>query len=125
MFYVALPAFEHGGTSLVVRASMAAQELDQELRGIYTLMGFTGLVILLLITSGTLLLERKMINPIAAIRRAAHAYASENLDYQLRIDGPEDLKAVADSMNRVAQSLKTRMAEVTAQRNELQAIFIG
>jgi len=38
---------------------------------------------------------------------------------------PPDLKVVADSLNRMAEALRQRMAEVTAQRNELQAMLAG
>lgn len=123
MFYVALPALVHGDTTLVVRTSMAAQNIDDELRTIYGSMGITGLIILLLILAVTLLFERRMIGPIAAIRRAAAAYAAEDLDYYLKIDGPEDLRIVADSMNKMAAGLKSRMAEVTSRSSELQAVL--
>jgi len=125
MIYLALPAVEHRGVHLVVRVSTIEQNLRAELQGLYARSALAGLILLAALTALTLLVERRMIDPIAALQRAAGAYAAGALDHSLHVSGPPDLKALADSLNRMAAILRRRMAEVTAQRNQLQAVLAG
>jgi two-component system phosphate regulon sensor histidine kinase PhoR len=111
--------------SLAVRVSTAEQNLQEVLRGIYGRIALAGLILLAAVTALTLLVERRMIDPIAALQRAAAAYAAGQLEHTLHVPRPLDLKAVADSLNQMAAALRQRMAEVTAQRNELQAMLAG
>jgi len=125
MLYLALPAVLHGDTSLVVRVSTAERNLQSELAGIYLRLALAGLILLGAVTALTLLVERRMIDPIAALQRAAGAFAAGELDHALHVSRPPDLKAVADSLNLMAAALRQRMAEVTSQRNQLQAMLAG
>ena len=123
MVYVALPVFQYRNMSIVLRTSMAAQDIRKELKGIYLRIGLGGIIVLLIISLFTFLIERKMINPIPTLQKAASAYASGELDYYLNIDYPPDLKQVADSLNTMAGNLKQRMTQATSRKNELQAVF--
>jgi two-component system phosphate regulon sensor histidine kinase PhoR len=125
MIYLALPAVLHRDESVVVRVSTAEQNLQRELGGIYGRISLAGLILLAVIAALTLLVERRMIDPIAALQRAAGAFAVGQLDHYLNVPRPPDLKEVADSLNLMAGALRQRMAEVTAQRNELQAMLAG
>ena len=125
MIYLALPAVLHRDESVVVRVSTAEQNLQRELGGIYGRISLAGLILLAVIAALTLLVERRMIDPIAALQRAAGAFAAGQLDHYLNVPRPPDLKEVADSLNLMAGALRQRMAEVTAQRNELQAMLAG
>ncbi len=115
----------HRGVSIVVRVSTAEQNLREQLRGIYGRIVLAGLVLLVVVAGMTLLVERHMIDPIAALQRAAAAYAAGRLEHYLSVARPPDLKAVADSLNLMAASLRRQVTELTAQRNELQAILTG
>jgi two-component system phosphate regulon sensor histidine kinase PhoR len=125
LIYLALPAVKHRGRHLVVRVSAAEQNLREELRGIYGHLALAGVALLAVVAVLTLLVERRIVGPIAALQRAAGAYAAGELDHYLSVPRPPDLKAVADSLNQMAAALRQRMAEVTAQRNELQAMLAG
>jgi two-component system phosphate regulon sensor histidine kinase PhoR len=125
MIYLALPAVAHRGVSLVVRVSTAEQNLQEQLRGIYGRIALAALVLLAAVAGLTLLVERRMLVPIASLQQAAAAFASGRLEHYLNVPRPPDLKAVADSLNLMAASLRQQVAEVTAQRNELQAMLAG
>jgi two-component system phosphate regulon sensor histidine kinase PhoR len=125
MIYLALPAVANRGVSLVVRVSTAEQNLREQLRGIYGRIALAGLALLAVVAALTLLVERRMIVPIASLQRAASAYAAGRLDHYLNVPRPPDLKAVAESLNQMAATLRQRMSEVTTQRNELQAMLAG
>jgi two-component system phosphate regulon sensor histidine kinase PhoR len=83
MIYLALPAVTHRGVSLVVRVSTAEQNLREHLRGIYGRIALAGLVLLAAVAGLTLLVERRMIVPIAALQRAAAAFAAGRLEHYL------------------------------------------
>jgi hypothetical protein len=51
--------------------STAEQNLREQLRGIYGRIVLAGLVLLVVVAGMTLLVERHMIDPIAALQRAA------------------------------------------------------
>ena len=123
MIYVALPMVDLNGQNIVVRTSMAAQDVRSEISNIYLRLSLGAALFLLLITGLTLLWQRKMINPIDALRRAAEAYAGGDLDFYIRVKEPADLKMVADSMNEMARNLKNRITEITAQREELRTVL--
>ena len=123
--YVALPAVAFGDQSLVVRAAAAERDLHRELADVYLQIAVSAAILLAAISALTLLVERRMIDPIAALQRATAAYAAGELEHALHISRPPDLKAVADSLNRMAAALRQRMAEVTAQRDQLQAMLAG
>jgi len=125
LIYLALPPVSRGGEGLVVRLSTPEQDLRAELRGVYGRIALAGLILLAAVAALTLLVEGRMIAPIAALQEAAAAYASGPLEHYLSVRRPPDLKAVADSLNLMAASLRHQVAEITAQRNELQAMLAG
>lgn len=125
MLYVALPAVPHDGSSVVVRVSAPEQLLRVDLLGIYGRIALAGLVLLAALTGMAILVERRRFSPIAALRRAAAAFAAGQLDHYLGLRHPPDLKAVADSLNEMAAALRRRVTEITEERNELQAVLSG
>jgi two-component system phosphate regulon sensor histidine kinase PhoR len=71
MVYMALPVFQYRNMSIVLRTSMAVQDIRRELKGIYLRIGLGGIIVLLIISLLTFLIERKMINPIPTLQKAA------------------------------------------------------
>lgn len=125
MLYVALPAFRRGEQTLVVRAAMPAKNLRSELGRLYGRIALAAAVLLAAAAVLALLVERRLSEPLAALQQAAAAFAAGDLNHYLRIRRPADLREAAKSLNRMAESLRHRIAEVTAQRNELQTVLAG
>ena len=125
MIYLALPVMEHRGVRLAVRVSMPEQNLRSELGRLYGRLALAGLALLAVLTALTLIVERRMLDPIASLQAGARAFAAGDLAHTLHVRRPRDLRAVAESLNRMAGTLRQRIAEVTSQRNELAAILAG
>lgn len=123
LIYIAIPSFSYNGEEIVLRVSMAIDRIDNRLNLINLNLIISGIIILILITLLSLFFERKMIEPIAKIQKAALAFASGKLDYYIHIEKPRDLKQVAKAMNKMAGKLKTIISDVTNQRNELKTIL--
>jgi len=58
-----------------------------------------------------------------ACTRAATAYASGDLDAPVQAHGGRDMEALSNALTRMAQAIQAQMSMLTAQRNELIAIF--
>ncbi|MCL5270238.1 MAG: ATP-binding protein [bacterium] len=69
--------------------------------------------------------SRRISRPIQTIQRLAERYAKGDFSRRIHLDGPEELTALADSMNRMASQLDERIREVTRERNEREAILTG
>ena len=63
---------------------------------------FTGLLTLLI---GLLLMQR-VVTPLAEVIAAAHSVASGDLSTRVPVSGPDDLRSLSDSLNRMAEALE-------------------
>jgi two-component system, OmpR family, phosphate regulon sensor histidine kinase PhoR len=61
--------------------------------------------------------------PIFAIQGAARRFAQGDLQVQLGIDGPPELLDLGQDLNLMAQQLRSRIAAISSQRNQLEAIL--
>jgi two-component system phosphate regulon sensor histidine kinase PhoR len=57
------------------------------------------------------------------IQEAARHYAREDFDYEFAVDTPEEIRALAETLNTMASQLKTRISTIMRQRNELGAML--
>lgn len=125
LLYLALPIKNISGMDLIIRTSAAVDDINSILKKAYSkiaIIAFSILFILLLIS---MLIEKRMARPLFKIQKAAAAFASGNLDYYLHISHPEDIKAVAKSLNKMATTLSNKITTITMQKNELHTILGG
>ncbi|MFW5684391.1 MAG: ATP-binding protein [Spirochaetota bacterium] len=66
---------------------------------------------------------RSINDPVVAIQGAARRYAAGELEVHLRTHGPPELQSLAEDLNEMARQLRTRIAAINAQRNQLEAIL--
>ena len=57
------------------------------------------------------------------LKEGAENYAAGRLENKIFTGGQDAFSEVAQSMNRMAESLKTRMGEIEEERNKVNAIF--
>ncbi len=123
LLYVALPIIDIGEKSYVIRSSMSVADIDKALGDVLGRIIFTGIVTFLALSILSYLSERRFIAPLADIQKAAEAFSGGNLDHYLSVPGPEDIKVVADALNEMAGTLKSRLADITKGKNELDAVI--
>ncbi len=71
----------------------------------------------------SLLISRRMSRPLEAIKAGAERFAAGQLNHRLRIAGSEEITAVAEAMNRMAEQLNERIQTVLRQQNEREAML--
>jgi two-component system, OmpR family, phosphate regulon sensor histidine kinase PhoR len=108
---------------VVVRAAAPLTEIDHALHGIYVNMLWAGLVIAAGAAVLSLLISRRISQPIVAIKQIAERFAAGELDLRVPMPDSAELAALAGSLNTMAAQLGERITTITEQRNELDAVL--
>jgi two-component system phosphate regulon sensor histidine kinase PhoR len=125
MVYLALPAFDFDGESVVLRTATPFRTLSSELRDAYVRISIAGSVILVLLTALGYVLIRRVNDALHVIRNAVHEYAAGNLAYRPFVSRPPALRQIAEIISNLAGDLSARVAEASRQRNKLETVFSG
>jgi two-component system phosphate regulon sensor histidine kinase PhoR len=107
----------------IIRAAAPLTEVDRALHGIYVNMLWAGLVIAAGAAVLSLLISRRISQPIVAIKQVAERFASGELDLRVPTPDSTELAALAGSLNKMAAQLGERITTITEQRNELDAVL--
>jgi len=123
MMYVAVPIKEGDEVKAVVRTAIPATAIDDALKSIYIKI-FWGVVATVFCAAGlSLLISRRISEPIIEMKKIAERFASGDLDHRLLVSGPGELDSLANALNKMATQLQERIATITDQRNELEAVL--
>ncbi len=123
MMYVAIAVQEQDGPVAVIRAASPLAEIDQASHSMYVHLLWAGLAIAAGAAVLSLLIARRISQPIIGIERVAERFAAGELDLRVPTPASAELAALAGSLNRMAVQLGERITTITAQRNELDAIL--
>jgi two-component system phosphate regulon sensor histidine kinase PhoR len=123
MMYVAEIVKDQEAPVAVVRVAAPLAEIDHTLRGIYINMLWAGLVIAGGAAVLSLLISRRISRPIVGIERIAQRFAAGELDLRVPTPDSAELAALAGSLNQMVTQLGERIATITEQRNELNAVL--
>jgi len=123
MMYVAVPMKEDGKPMAVVRTAIAVTEIDHALRAIYMNILWVGVVIAAGAAVLSLLISRRISEPIVSIQQTAERFAAGELSLRVPMPASAELATLADSLNRMAAQLGERITTITEQRNKLDAIL--
>lgn len=107
----------------IVRAAAPVTEIDHVLHGIYVNMLWAGLVIAAGAAVLSLLISRRISQPIVAIKQIAERFAAGELDLRVPTPDSKELAALAGSLNTMAAQLGERITTITEQKNELNAVL--
>jgi two-component system, OmpR family, phosphate regulon sensor histidine kinase PhoR len=123
MLYVAIPIRPNGSLMGVMRASIAADAIDRQLRALQIRILLGGVIIAVLASLVCLVISRRITRPIEAMRQGAARYAEGDLSHRLHPPDTRELAGLAEAMNQMAQELEGRIQAVIRQRNESQAVL--
>ncbi len=121
--YVAVPARHDDRIIAVVRASLSMQSLYETLQSVYLRVAMAGLVAIALVTASSVLVARKIVRPLEIIRDGAERFARGDLNHRLPIQGAEEVKKLAESMNHMALELHSRMETIVNREHEHEAVL--
>ena len=124
MMYLAVPIIREDKLSGVVRTSIPITFIDQALRTIEFKIGGVGLVVALLATGISLMVSRRISNPLEQMKNSAESIArgewKEHLS--LKTDSVE-ISALSNALNQMALQLEDRIKTITSQSNESEAVL--
>ena len=123
MMYVAVPIKEGGEVKAVVRTAIPAVAIDDALENIYIKIFWGGVATAFCAAGLSLLISRRISEPIVDMKKIAERFASGDLDHRLLVLGTGELDSLANALNKMATQLQERFATITDQRNELEAVL--
>ncbi len=124
LLYVAAPAVAAGtGEHLAVRAAVSVASIDARLRVMYRQTALAGLGIALLAALLGYLRARTLGRALQRVQAGAEAFAAGDLGGRLVAAETEEIAAVTEAMNRMANQLGERIATIERQRGELEAVL--
>ncbi len=123
MMYVAVSVKEQDKPIAVVRVASPLAEIDRVLGDIYRNVLWAGLVIAAGAAVLSLLISRRLSQPIVGIQQIAERFASGELEHRVPTPTSAELAALADSLNKMAAQLGERISTITEQRNKLDTIL--
>jgi two-component system phosphate regulon sensor histidine kinase PhoR len=123
MMYLAIPVKKQRGIAGVVRVSIPVIAIDKALSALYGKIALFGVVMIILTAAISFYIARRISQPIGELKRDAQRFARGDLTHRLFVSGSEELGALAEAMNKMAQQLNEKISLITAQRNELETIL--
>lgn len=123
MMYLATSLKHDDKVIAVVRASVPISAIDSELKIIYSKIIYAVFVAAIITAIISLILSRRISEPIETIRKTADRFAAGDLNHRLAINKPTELAILAQAMNEMAKQLQDRIDTITSQRNESDIIL--
>ena len=123
LMYVAVPLLEDQRVIAVLRTAISVASLDRTLHSVQLQIFFGGLVVAVLAAFISLVVSRRITQPIEEIKQGAEHFLKGDLSYQLPVSNTDEIAGLAETMNRMATQLENRMEKVVQQRNELGAVL--
>lgn len=123
MLYVAVPVMRDGEIMGVARAAMNVDVIRTAMQNMRrNLVGF-GLLLGLLATSATVVTTRRISNPLGTISRNSTKLEEGGVADRQPPSGIEEIDALAQSIDRMAERLHDRIQKVVRQRDEQNVLF--
>jgi two-component system phosphate regulon sensor histidine kinase PhoR len=107
----------------VVRTAIPLARMESQLARIRTQFWTIGGVVALLALGVTLAISRQYSRKINELKQGAARLAEGELAHRLAIPDSEELAGLAESLNRMAAQLESRLQTVVSQRNQLEAVL--
>jgi two-component system phosphate regulon sensor histidine kinase PhoR len=123
MIYAAVPVQREGQIVAVVRCAIPTKEISAEQSGFNKRIVLTGVIITALATLVSLLVFRKLRRPLEALKEGAERFARGELTVKVAVPDNEEIGALAESMNLMAEQLNERISTIVKQKNEQQALL--
>jgi two-component system phosphate regulon sensor histidine kinase PhoR len=130
MLYVAIPLatgslMEQGGEFHVLRVSMPASAIAQNLQKLRLKVALSGIIVAFLAMLAAIIVAKRISRPLEEMTEKAERFAGGHLSTALAIPGDCSLEVekLAAAMNGMALKLQGRIETIVKQRNELQTIL--
>ena len=123
MIYAAVPIPDGNGRNCVLRTAVSFKTVDEALAAAERQITLAFLLVTVFVTVFSIIIVRRLARPIEQMRVSAAQIAAGNLNVKLPIPAVGSIRELALSMNNMAEQLKFRIAQVTGEKNERDAMF--
>ena len=123
VLYVATAIHDQGRPVAVVRAAIPLSRVEEELARVRSRFIGIGALIAGLALAVTLALSQRYGRKVRELQEAAARLAEGDLSQRLPAPDSEELAGLAESFNRMAAQIESRMQEVVRQRNQLEGVL--
>jgi len=123
LMYVAIPVWRNDAVAGAIRTSFSVQTMLETLHAVYLRIAAVGLVAFVGMAGASLVLARRIVRPLEAIRAGAERFSRGELKHRLPVSGAEEIRMLAQSMNVMAEQLDKRLQTIIRQENEHQAVL--
>ncbi|HTX54382.1 MAG TPA: histidine kinase dimerization/phospho-acceptor domain-containing protein, partial [Candidatus Baltobacteraceae bacterium] len=117
----AVPGFD--GPAAIVRASVPLTRVEAELSGIRLRFIGIGALIAIAALAVTLGISKRHGRRVRELQEGAARFAEGDLSHRLPAQNSEELAGIAESLNRMAAEIESRMQTVVSQRNQLEVVL--
>lgn len=123
MLYVAVPLISNGRIVGAVRAASSLQDLREVTRRIYLTLGSVLLAVLAVISGLGYVLSGRITRPITALSNAALRFADGDYSIQVRVEGDDEMSALAKSFNYMGRMVSTSIEQLQQEKRRIEAIL--
>ncbi|MCF7854190.1 MAG: HAMP domain-containing protein [Candidatus Pacebacteria bacterium] len=121
--YVAVPLTVNGDLKGAVRTARALTSVEEALAAVYLKILTGGVFVGILAVAVSLVVTRRITQPLQDIQIGAEHFACGNLRTRLPDFDSRELSSLAGTMNQMAAQLDDRMRALSQQRSEAEAIL--
>lgn len=124
MMYLALPIRDANHRLIgVVRVSLPLDELQHRVGQIYRIIGWGGLLAVIISLGISFALARRVSRPISQMAQAAKMISKGNLSQRIRVDSRDEVGDLAHSFNRMSEELEKQMGDLAREVSEKEAVL--
>jgi two-component system phosphate regulon sensor histidine kinase PhoR len=123
MMYFAMPIKEDQRILAVMRTSIPAIAIDENLRYIYYKILLSVGIVAICAAAISLVISHNISRPIKQMKETAQRFASGELEHRVPLPKQAELTELAQALNEMARQLQERINTITKQRNEVEAIL--
>ena len=107
----------------VVRTAMPITRVDEILASVRRPVMFTALLGILIVFAAGMFFSYRLTKRIRRITSVAERYAREDWSEKILIDGKDELKMLANTMNQMAATLRSRIEDLESEKGKISVIL--
>jgi two-component system phosphate regulon sensor histidine kinase PhoR len=121
--YVGIPLEEQGGRKGVLRLAVPVAGIEAQLVAVSRQIIWSCLMVALVAALATWFFARRITRPLEQMKLGVERVASGDFSLRMRVDGAEELAALARAFNDMMAQLDARIQTIVGQHSQLQAVF--